>query len=90
MLVSIPGYVVYTIYADMYSLSEHCQYGDVHDELRIVVGLHDATLSQKLQLDATLTLDKAETTIRQSEAVKSQQSVVRGEAQTGETPIEAV
>jgi hypothetical protein len=69
------GEPVDSFITDLYSLAEHCQYGDLHDELirdRIVVGLHDATLSQKLQLDATLTLDKAVAAVRQSEAVKSQ------------------
>ena len=46
---------------------------------RIVVGLRDATLSEKLQMDPDLTLDKAVVAARQREAVKTQQAVVRGE-----------
>ena len=42
---------------------------------RIVVGLRDAHLSEKLQLEADLTLDKAVTQARQAEAVKQQQSL---------------
>ena len=64
----------------MYALAEHCQYGELYDELiwdKLVVGIHDATLSEKLQLDAKLTLDKAVTAVHQSEAIKSQQSTVR-------------
>ena len=40
---------------------------------RIVVGIHDRKLSEKLQLDPTLTLDKAITSVRQAETVKKQQ-----------------
>ena len=43
---------------------------------RIVVGLLDAGLSMKLQMDPDLTLDKAVTMARQSEAIKQQQVVV--------------
>ena len=46
---------------------------------RIVVGLQDAALSEKLQMDKDLTLDKAVASARQREAVKKQQAVVRGE-----------
>jgi len=48
---------------DLYALAEHCGYNALHDEMirdRLVVGLRDAALSEKLQLDADLTLDSAE------------------------------
>ena len=45
---------------------------------RIVVGIRDVKLSEKLQLDAELTLSKAVTQVRQAEAVKLQQPLVRG------------
>ena len=67
---------------DLYSLAEHCGYGRLHDEMirdRLVVGLRDAKLSEKLQLDAELTLDKAVSQVRQAEAVKKQQAVIRSE-----------
>lgn len=67
---------------DLYALAEHCSYGGLHDEMirdRLVVGLRSAKLSEKLQLDAELTLEKAVTKVRQTEAIKLQQSVVRGE-----------
>ena len=57
-------------------------YGRLHDEMirdRLVVGLRDAKLSEKLQLDAELTLDKAVSQVRQAEAVKKQQAVIRSE-----------
>ena len=46
---------------------------------RLVVGLRDAALSEKLQMDSELSLEKSLSMARQREAVKKQQSVVRGE-----------
>ena len=65
----------------LYGLAEYCGYAGLHDEMirdRIVVGLRDARLSKKLQLDPELTLEKAVTQVRQAEAVKQQQLLVRG------------
>ena len=67
---------------DLYTLAEHCSYGELHDEMirdRIVVGIRSAKLSEKLQLDPKLTLETAVTQARQAEAVKLQQAVMRGE-----------
>ena len=79
---------------DLYALAEHCGYNTLHDEMirdRLVVGLRDAALSEKLQLDAGLTLDKAVTRVRQAEAVKKQQSVLRGEgAVKPDIPVGAI
>ena len=57
----------------LHALAEHCNFGTLTDEMirdRIVVGLLDAKLSEKLQLDPELTLPKAVNQARQSEAVK--------------------
>ena len=62
----------------LYTLSEHCQYGPLKDELirdRLVVGIKDAATSEKLQLDADLSLEKAIHISRQKEAVHKQQRV---------------
>ena len=70
-----PGEPVDTFITALYSLAEHCGYVAMHDEMirdRIVVGLCDAHLSVKLQLEADLTLDKAVTRVRQAEVVKQQ------------------
>ena len=80
------GESVDTFITSLYCLAEHCNYGALHDDMIrdcIVVGLRDAQLSEKLQLNAELTLEKAMTIARQSEAVKQQQVVVRA---TGEIP----
>ena len=69
------------------SLHKHCNYGTMLDEMiqdRLVVGLRDAALSQKLQLEAELTLDSAVTT---TEEVKSQQAELRNDSSS---TVEAV
>ena len=78
----------------LYSLAEHCGYGALHDEMirdRIVVGIRNATLAEKLQLDADLTLNKAVTHARQAEAIKLQQPLLRGgSGGKPDTPVGAV
>ena len=61
---------------DLYTLAKYCQYGELQDELirdRIVVGIQDAQLSEKMQMEPELTLERAVTLARQSECVKTQQ-----------------
>ena len=57
----------------LHVLAEHCKYGDLHDQMirdRIVVGLKDGNVSQRLQLDPDLTLKKAQDIVRETDAVK--------------------
>ena len=64
---------------DLHCLAEHCQFGTLKDQLirdRIVVGLKNKRLSEKLQLDPDLTLEKAMNQAKQSEEVKKQQKVI--------------
>ena len=72
----------------LYTLAENCNYGTLHDEMvrdRIVVGIRDSSLSEKLQLDAELTLSTAVAKVRQAEEVKKQEPLLRGETPaTGE------
>ena len=66
----------------LYSLVEYCEFGALRDEMlrdRIVVGIRDTALSERLQMDADLTLEKAKKSVRQKEAVKEQRSELRGE-----------
>ena len=65
---------------DLYCLAEYCEFGTLRDDLirdRIVVGIKDKKLSEQLQLDSKLTLEKAITKTRQSETVKKQQTVLQ-------------
>ena len=64
---------------DLYTLAEHCQFGALHDELirdRIVVGLRNKALSEKLQLESSLTLEKAINQARQKELIRQQQELL--------------
>ena len=45
---------------------------------RLVVGIRDHRLSERLQLDLELTLEKAKKAIRQSGAVQGQQHKLKG------------
>ncbi len=59
---------------------EHCEYSDIRNELirdRLVVGIMDRSLSERLQMEADLTLDKAKKIIRQKEAVKEHETLLK-------------
>ena len=75
----------------LYTLSEHCNYSSLREEMicdSIVVGIRNAQLTEKLQLDSHLTLATAVAQVRQSETVKLQQPILRGT--TSDIPIDAV
>ena len=60
---------------DLYRLVEHCSHGGLREEMirdRLVVGLRNAALSEKL---------KATNAARQSESIKKQQSLLRSDFQ---------
>ena len=78
------GELVDDFIMDLYRLVEHCSYGELHDELirdRIVVGLRCAALSEKLQRDADLTLEKAVQMAREDETIKKEQALLRSDFQ---------
>ena len=55
----------------LYTLASKCEYGELNDDLirdRIVVGIQNQALSEKMQLDEKLTLEKAAKMTRESEA----------------------
>ena len=61
---------------ELYRLAENCDYGALKEEMirdRLVMGIRDAALSQQIQLDSELTLEKTKKKIRQREAVAEQQ-----------------
>ena len=76
----LPGESVEEYIVQLYNLVEHCNYGDlIWDHL--VVGILNKTLSECLQLDPALTLEKAKQMIHQHKAVQEQQQVLK-EART--------
>ena len=65
----------------LYHIAETCEYRALKEEMlrdRLVVGISDRTMSQKLQMDADLTLEKAKKTVRQKEAVVQQHQELQG------------
>ena len=65
---------------DLYHLAEYCESGPRRDDLirdSIVVGIKNKTLSEQLQLNSKLTLEKAIIKTRQSETVKKQQKFLQ-------------
>ena len=65
----------------LHSLARNCAFGQLTEELvrdRLVIGISDSKLSQRLQMDAELTLEKATKLVRQSEAVQAQQQIIKG------------
>ena len=78
---------------DLYRLANDCEYGTMKDTLicdRIVVGVLDETLSDRMQLNKKLTLNDAVEMARQAEARKNNRDVVRGQASTSTSSSTAV
>ena len=76
------GESVETFITALYSLVEHCEYGNLREEMirdRIVAGVCDSALSLKLQLKDKLALEEAVTYAREAEMIKKQQPLVREE-----------
>ena len=64
----------------LYSMADDCEYGTLKNELirdRIVVGIADSSLSEKLQLDNKLTLETAISMVKNKELVRGQQDSIR-------------
>ena len=62
----------------LYCLVEYCEYGSLHDEMirdQLVVGLQNAKLSQRQQMDTPLSLEKNMNMAKQSERVHEQKVV---------------
>ncbi|XP_036329901.1 uncharacterized protein K02A2.6-like [Rhagoletis pomonella] len=72
----LEGELIEDFITDLYLLSENCNYGTLREEMirdKIVVGVRDRKLSEKLQLVTDLTLEKAVAEVRQHQAVRKQQ-----------------
>ena len=68
----------------LYALAEFCNLGNLRDELirdRLVVGILDKQLSEKMQLDVDLTLEKATIQVRQKETIRKRQIFLRADSE---------
>jgi len=68
-----------SIIFDVHTLAQHCTYGLLQEEIicdRIVTGIHNSSLSEKLQMDGQLTLETAVKKVQESETVKQQQKLI--------------
>ena len=77
----LAGESVDSFITDLYGLARHCNFGTLKEELIrdcIAVGLQNRKLSEKLQLDSNLTMEKATNLARQRETVKQQQNILDG------------
>ena len=77
----------------LYSLAADYQYGNLKDEMirdRLVVGIRDCSLSQHLQMDPDLMLEKAKQIVRQREAVQKQQMILNHGERLAETMVSYV
>ena len=86
----LPGESAEQYITELYALVETCEYGNLTDDMlrnRIVVGIRNAALAKRLQLDAELTLEKAKRLVRQEEAVNDQQHQLKGDSSLPETSI---
>ena len=77
-----PGESIDSFIQDLYRLADECNYDSLKDDLirdRIVVGVLDERLSERLQLKADLTLKQAVEISRLHETRKESRDVVRGD-----------
>lgn len=75
----LPGESAKEYILSLYILAESCKYGTFKQEMirdRLVVEIRDRHLSERLQMDADLTLESAMKVIHQKEAMREQQHVL--------------
>ena len=68
----------------LHQLAVNCEFGDLKNEMirdRLIIGIRDGQLSERLQMESDLTLQKAEKLVRQRAAVSQQQKALK-------TPVE--
>ena len=77
------GEPVEAFITDLHKLAAKCEYGALHDQMirdRIVVGIRNHALSEKMQLEESLDLARATKLARENEAIKKQQPGLRDTA----------
>ena len=88
----LPGETIEQYITVLYVLIETCEYGKLKEELlrdRIVVGIRDMALSERLQLESDLSLERAKKIVRQKEAVKDHSQELNS-TKRDQTAIDAV
>ena len=79
--------------AALYHIAESREYGGLKDEMirdRLVVGIRDKSLAERLQMDSALTLERVKTAIRQCEAIQDSKSLWRGDSSSDSIRVDAV
>ena len=87
------GESVDSFITDLYDVARHYNFGALKEELirdRIVMGLQNRELSEKLQLDPNLTLEKATNLARQRETVKQLQNILDGGFKTTPAHVDGI
>ena len=78
----------------LYSLVETCEYkAETVEEMlrnRLVVGMRDTALAERLQMYPELTLEKAKKAMRQKKAFKEKYQLLQGEREPRVSPLEGV
>ena len=89
----LEGETAETYIMELYTLAESCEYKETKEEMirdRLVVGIRDASLSERMQMESDLTLDRAKKLVRQREAVHEQQEILNKGPNTESKDLEEV
>ena len=81
------GEPVESFISELHALADKCNYGELKEELirdKIVIGILDKKLSEKLQLNEELTLQKAIDTVVQKDLIHKQQVVLNNDTSATE------
>ena len=84
----LPGQSAEQYITTLSHLVENCQYGELALEMirdRLVVGISDKALSERLCMDGELTLEKTKTMIRHREAVHEQRDMLQSNGSPNHT-----
>ena len=74
----------------LYELADNCEYNEMKDKMncdRIVVGIRDSSLSERLQLDPVLKLETAKKAVHQREAVHEPNQALTARATTSSIAV---